>query len=64
MVRTENSNGINFTHGQTIDMRTYFAPDGDWHYNNGMTLKNPSLFIMLPQGFELDPLSVFTSISP
>lgn len=64
VVRTENSNGINFTHGQTIHMRTYFAPDGDWHYNNGMTLKNPSLFIMLPQGFELDPLSVFTSISP
>ena len=53
-VDTYSTNGKNFTHGQKIKLHTLMYTDGGWHYNNGLFVPNPSLFIMLPPGFELD----------
>ena len=54
VVDTYSTNGKNFTHGQKIKLRTLMHTDGGWHYGNGLFVPNPSLFIMLPPGFELD----------
>ena len=54
VVDTYSTNGKNFTHGQKIKLRTLMYTDGSWHYGNGLFVPNPSLFIMLPPGFELD----------
>ena len=54
VVDTYSTNGKNFTHGQKIKLRTLIHTDGGWHYGNGLFVPNPSLFIMLPPGFELD----------
>ena len=54
IVDTYSTNGKNFTHGQKIKLHTLMHTDGGWHYGNGLFVPNPSLFIMLPPGFELD----------
>lgn len=54
VVDTYSTNGKNFTHGQKIRLHTLMHTDGGWHYGNGLFVPNPSLFIMLPPGFELD----------
>ena len=54
VVDTYSTNGKNFTHGQKIKLHTLMHTDGGWHYGNGLFVPNPSLFIMLPPGFELD----------
>ena len=54
IVDTYSTNGKNFTHGQKIKLHTLMHTDGGWHYGNGLFVPSPSLFIMLPPGFELD----------
>ena len=54
LTQTTYMNGTNFTPGQTIKMRTLLQTQGGWHYNNWTYVPTASLFILLPQGFELD----------
>ncbi|MBB1557284.1 MAG: hypothetical protein HG439_002205 [candidate division SR1 bacterium] len=57
-IQTGPLNGKNFTPGQTLRMRTFFWIQPGWHYNNGVFLKNPSLFLFVPRGFELDTTTI------
>ena len=54
LTQTTYMNGTNFTPGQTIKMRTLLQTQGGRHYNNWTYVPTASLFILLPQGFELD----------
>ena len=57
-IQTWPLNWKNFTPGQTLRMRTFFWIQPGWHYNNGVFLKNPSLFLFVPRWFELDTTTI------
>lgn len=57
-IQTWPLNWKNFTPGQTLRMRTFFWIQPGWHYNNGVFLKNPSLFLFVPHWFELDTTTI------
>ena len=57
-IQTWPLNWKNFTPGQTLRMRTFFWIQPGWHYNNGVFLKNPSLFLFIPRWFELDTTTI------
>ena len=57
-IQTWPLNWKNFTPGQTLRMRTSFWIQPGWHYNNGVFLKNPSLFLFVPRWFELDTTTI------
>ena len=57
-IQTWPLNWKNFTPGQTLRMRTFFGIQPGWHYNNGVFLKNPSLFLFVPRWFELDTTTI------
>lgn len=44
-------------------MRTFFWIQPGWHYNNGVFLKNPSVFLLTPRGFELDTATLGRTVS-
>jgi hypothetical protein len=44
-------------------MRTFFWIQPGWHYNNGIFLKNPSLFLFIPRGFELDAATLGRTVT-
>ena len=57
-IQTFSHNWKNFTPGQKLRMRTFFWIQPGWHYNNGVFLKNPSLFLFVPRWFELDTTTI------
>ena len=57
-IQTWPLNWKNFTPGQTLRMRTFFWIQPGWHYNNGVFLKSPSLFLFVPRWFELDTTTI------
>ena len=62
-IQTFSHNWKNFTPGQTLRMRTFFWIQPGWHYNNGIFLKNPSLFLFIPRGFELDTATLGRTVT-
>lgn len=62
-IQTFSHNWKNFTPGQTLRMRTFFWIQPGWHYNNGIFLKNPSLFLFIPRGFELDAATLGRTVT-
>lgn len=62
-IQTFSHNWKNFTPGQKLRMRTFFWIQPGWHYNNGVFLKNPSVFLFTPRGFELDTATLGRTVS-
>ena len=62
-IQTFSHNWKNFTPGQTLRMRTFFWIQPGRHYNNGIFLKNPSLFLFIPRGFELDTATLGRTVT-
>ena len=62
-IQTWPLNWKNFTPGQTLRMRTFFWIQPGWHYNNGVFLKNPSLFLFVPRWFELDTTTLGRTVT-
>ena len=62
-IQTFSHNWKNFTPGQKLRMRTFFWIQPGWHYNNGVFLKNPSVFLLTPRGFELDTATLGRTVS-
>ena len=62
-IQTWPLNWKNFTPGQTLRMRTFFWIQPGWHYNNGVFLKSPSLFLFVPRWFELDTTTLGRTVT-
>lgn len=50
-------NKASFIQGEKITVSGSVGIQSSWFYNNGHYLKNPSLFIFVPNGLRFDPKS-------